>query len=136
MADSFPHRESAPSSTVWLVIFTDLVALMLTFFVMLFSMSSVKVDRWKEMIDALSTTFNPASTTTTEAPTAQYNISSVFRRRAINVGYLSAVLQEKIIRDPVLAESSLVLLEDRVIISLPSRLFFLPGGAKLTKKAG
>lgn len=130
-----PVDRSPRTSTVWLVIFTDLVALLLTFFVMLFAMSNVKVDRWKEMSDALSRTFNPARAETSEAPTAQYNISSVFRRRAINIDYLKAVLQEKLDKDPMLAQSRLVLLEDRVILSLPGDLLFPEGGARLSEKA-
>ena len=47
---------SGPSglSSVWLVIFADLVALLLTFFVMLFSMSNVTVESWQKMVDALN----------------------------------------------------------------------------------
>ena len=56
MADVMPPQAASTGgrkpSSVWLIIFTDLVALLLTFFVMLFSMSNVQIDRWKEMIDA------------------------------------------------------------------------------------
>ncbi len=130
-----PFARSPRTSTVWLVTFTDLIALLLTFFVMLFSMSSVKVDRWKEMTDALSKTLNPARTETEEAPTAQYNISSVFRRRAINIDYLNAVLQEKLDKDPMLGQSRLILLDDLVIISMSGDLLFPAGGAQLSERA-
>jgi chemotaxis protein MotB len=102
---------------------------------MLFSMSSVKLDRWKEMTDALSRTLNPARTESQEVPMAQYNISSVFRRRAINIDYLNAVLQEKLDKDPMLGQSRLVLLDDRVIISLSGDLLFPAGGAQLSESA-
>lgn len=118
------------------MIFTDLVALLLTFFVMLFSMSSVKIDRWTEMIDALTTTLNPARTEETKVPTAKYNISTEFRRAAINLNYLNAVIGEKIIADPFLSQGRLVPFEDRLIISFPGHLLFAPDRAELLAAAG
>ncbi|MBT3305153.1 MAG: chemotaxis protein MotB, partial [Alphaproteobacteria bacterium] len=44
---------------MWLITFTDLVALMLAFFVMLFAMSNVKVSDWQNVIDSLSQTLRP-----------------------------------------------------------------------------
>jgi chemotaxis protein MotB len=124
-----------PPSSVWLIIFTDLVALLLTFFVLLFSMSNVQVDRWKEMIDALSQTLNPAKETVTTIPAAEYNISSIFRRRAINLDYLLAVFEEKVVRNEALKGSKLTLLEDRLVISLPGALLFEPNSAVLKDAA-
>jgi len=119
----------------WLVTFTDLVSLMLTFFVLLFSMSSVQVDRWEEMIDTLSKTLNPNRQESVSTPTAQYNISTVFRRRAINLDYLEAVLADKMHTDEILKEARLFLGEDRLVISLPGDLFFQSGNAVLSEKA-
>ena len=42
------------SSQAWLVTFTDLVALMLTFFVMLFAMSKIEHRQWQNLTDALA----------------------------------------------------------------------------------
>lgn len=119
-----PRISVSQPSAIWLLTFTDLVALLLTFFVMLFAMSNVKIDRWKEMIDTLSQSLNPARSEPTKVPSAQYNISSVSRKRAINLDYLTAVLNQKIERSEVLKNSLIVTLEDRLIISLPgARLF-------------
>ena len=45
-----PELEFPPdvsiTSKAWMVIFTDMVSLLLTYFVMLFAMSNVKVDKW------------------------------------------------------------------------------------------
>ncbi len=122
-------------SNTWLIIFTDMVALLLTFFVMLFSMSNVKFDRWKEMIDALSQTLNPAKEVVTVVPTAEYNIANVFRKRAINLEYLYAVVDTKLKQDQLLKGSPIVYLDDRIIVSLPGQLMFAPGSATLTNQA-
>lgn len=129
------ERQYTESRSIWLITFTDLVALLLTFFVMLFSMSNVKIDRWKEMIDALSLTLNPAKTTTTTVPAAEYNISSAFRRRAINLDYLLAVFEDKIKKDELLSKGQILLLEDRLVISIPGYLLFPPNSAILTEAA-
>lgn len=122
------------SRASWLVIFTDLVALLLTFFVMLFSMSNVQVAKWTEMIDALSQTLNPARTEKSKVPTARYNISTEIRRRAINLDYLNAVIGEKIKDDPLLSQSTMVGLDDRLVISLPGALLFEGKGVVLSEK--
>lgn len=133
--DATPSPSSTPGNAAWLITFTDLVALMLTFFVMLFAMSNVKIDRWNEMTDALSKSLNPARATLSTSPTAQYNISSAFRTRAINLDYLFAVLESKIGNDPTLERSRLTLLEDRLVISLPGEDLFSYGGAALSDDA-
>jgi chemotaxis protein MotB len=133
--DPYNPEPVATSTRGWMVIFTDLVSLMLTFFVLLFSMSHVQVDKWDDMIDALSQTLNPSREKTTTTVSAQYNISTVFRKRAINLDYLTAVLGETIAQEPVLAKSQLVLGDDRLIIVVPGDLLFEPGRAVLSQRA-
>ncbi|MCW9033378.1 MAG: flagellar motor protein MotB [Alphaproteobacteria bacterium] len=133
--DVFGVGERSKSSKAWMVTFTDLVSLMLTFFVLLFSMSSVKVDKWDEMINALSKSLNPQLEERVTQPTAQFNISTVFRKRAINLEYLHAVIEEKLEPGSALSKTELKLLDDRLVISLPGDLFFNPGSAVLSKAA-
>ena len=135
MASDLRVSSSQPSA-IWLLTFTDLVALLLTFFVMLFSMSNVKIDRWKEMIDTLSQSLKPARAEPAKVPSAQYNISSVFRKRAINLDYLTAVLKQKIEHSEVLKNSLIVPLEDRLIISLPGAQLFAATSAAINQDAG
>lgn len=126
-----PHRESK----AWMVTFTDLVSLMLTFFVMLFSMSSVKVDKWDEMIDALSTTLNPTRDPSVITSTTQFNIGTIFRKRAINLDYLASILKETMAADPLLKDAVLMRLADRLVIALPGDLLFQQGRALMTEGA-
>jgi len=130
-----PVDEAQSPSRAWLVIFTDLVSLMLTFFVLLFSMSSVQIDRWKEMVDTLSQSLNPAVEKATTPVSAQYNIATFFRKRAVNLDYLGSVLEDVMRRDPLLARSQFLRLEERLIIALPGDLLFAPGQAGLSDRA-
>ena len=43
----------------WLVTFTDLIALLLAFFVMLYSMSAVVPEPWEKMTNSLVARLNP-----------------------------------------------------------------------------
>ena len=119
----------------WMITFTDLITLMLTFFVLLFSMSNVKVDKWKNMIDALSLSLNPSQTKSAVVSTAKFNISAIFRKRSINLDYLASVLRETINADQFLRRSQLIRLEDRLVIALPGDLVFKPGSAVMTERA-
>ena len=123
------------NSQAWMVTFTDLVSLMLTFFVLLFSMSSIKVDQWETVIDSLTQTLNPSRLQSVAAATAQYNISTIFRKRAIDLGYLNSIISEGIKNDSVLDRAQLVLREEGLIIALPGDLLFQPGSANMTPAA-
>lgn len=126
-------HETPSISKAWMVIFTDLVSLMLTFFVLLFSMSNVQIDRWKEMVDALSSTLNPSTVKEATPISSQYNIATIFRKRAVNLDYLSSVIDEAMGKDPVLAKGILMRLEDRTVIALPGDLMFASGLATMTE---
>ena len=131
--DSAPKTD--PPNMAWMVTFTDLVSLMLTFFVLLFSMSSVKMDEWDAMIDTMTQTLNPGKLTTVAAATAKFNIGTIFRRQATNLDYLSGVLESRIAGDPLLATSHIMLLDDRLVIALPGDLLFPPGQAVMPDEA-
>jgi len=75
----------AVSSRAWMIIFTDLVSLMLTFFVMLFAMTSVKPDRWDETVDSLSRTLSPERPAVSVPATSRFNIATTLRKRAVNL---------------------------------------------------
>jgi len=122
-------------SLAWMVIFADLVSLMLTFFVLLFSMSSLQQDKWDAMIDTLTQTLNPGKIKTVAAATAEFNIGTIFRRQATNLDYLSGVLKASVKDDPLLSNSHIMLLQDRLVIALPGDLLFPPGQATIPHEA-
>lgn len=123
--------EAPAQSRAWLVTFTDLVSLLLTFFVMMFSMSNVKVDQWESMTDALTFSLNPTRVKSEARPTAEFNVSSVFSRRAINLDYLTGVFEKAIAADADLTGARVVRLDDRLIVALPGALLFEPGRAEI-----
>lgn len=127
--------EEAAAERAWLLTFTDLVSLMLTFFVLLFSMSNVKVGDWKNIIDSLSRTLRPELEKVVKAQTATFNIGTIYRRQAIDLNYLTSVIEEGIKDIDALAGTQVMLLEDRLVIALPGDLLFQQGRAEMTEGA-
>ena len=128
-------QAQAAASRAWLLTFTDLVSLMLTFFVLLFSMSNVKLSEWKNIIDSLSRTLAPTPEKSVKAQTATFHIGTVFRKRAIDLDYLTSVITEGITDVEILAGAQVMRLEDRLVITLPGDLLFQPGRASMTEQA-
>lgn len=129
-----PKKPGKPDHA-WMITFADLVSLMLTFFVLLFSMSNVKMDQWDAMIDTLTQTLNPSKLTTVAAATSKFNVGTIFRKRAINLDYLSTVLEESMAQDTLLSQSQLMMLDDRLVIALPGDLLFSTGRAVMSEDA-
>ncbi|HIM20760.1 MAG TPA: chemotaxis protein MotB [Rhodospirillales bacterium] len=133
MADSNAATQEE-TSVGCILIFTDMVALLLSFFVMLFSMSAVPVNEWETTIDILEEALN-LSTEEEKDPTEDYNISSVLLERArTNVNYLLPIIEPKIKQDEIIKDSPIILLDDRIVISLSGDLLFASGKAELTEK--
>jgi len=139
-ADPFlePKPQAASGSSdgwAWMVIFTDLISLMLTFFVLLFSMSNLQLDRWENLIDVLSRTLSPNYQRVEHVVSTRYNVGAFSRERAINLDYLAAVLGESASQNAVLARAELVRREDRLLIVFPGDILFPPDGAVLSDPA-
>ncbi len=117
-----------------MISFADVVSLMLTFFVMLYAMSTLDRQRWAQIADALSRrTYLPVEQVVEEA-TADYSISTVFRKRLVNLDYLHAVLEEQMRLDPAFAALRLRREEDSVVIVLPAAAAFR-GGVEIGPQA-
>ncbi len=132
--DMAPGKRSL--NRAWLITFTDLISLMLTFFVLLFSMSSVKLDNWDMLTDTLSRSLRPVIQ---EAPplfkASRFNISTLVERDAENLDYLASVIEELTSKDELLANSTLTRLDDRLIVGLPGQAMFEEANAVMNGPA-
>lgn len=133
--DMTTDDQKQASEAAWMVTFTDLVSLMLTFFVMLFSMSTLQMDEWDAMTDTLTQSLNPGKLKTIASQTAQFNIDTIFRRQATDLDYLSGVLERGVAEDEILKTAKIMLLDDRLVVALPGDLLFSPGSAEMPEEA-
>lgn len=128
-----------PSDTVgkairqtWMIIFADLLALLLTFFVLIFSMNAIQYEDWKSVVDSLSEELNPDRARTSQEEVAGPESNRVFRPYGIGLDYLLAVLEQNTANDSVLGGSLITRLEDRLIISLPADVVFEGDGTEVS----
>ncbi len=124
--------------TMWLISFTDLISLMLAFFVLMYSMSEPESQRWIRLTKGLAETI-PAARSTATAPSdrpadprAAFNAQAVEVRAAIDLNYLGALLRGQTAANAELAAVEVRREDDRVVIGLPGERMFDPGGAAFT----
>ena len=119
------------SSQAWLVTFTDLVALMLTFFVMLFAMSKIEHRQWQNLTDALAQDLDAVREVPAALVSEQLGIEGVRALAGTDLDYLAALLNQNMAADPRLREGVLGRLDDRLVIALPGDLLFASGSSAL-----
>ena len=128
-----PSAGGQRSSQAWLVTFTDLVALLLTFFVMLFAMSKVEQRKWQNLTDALAQDLNAVREVPTALASEQLGIEGVRVLAGTDLDYLAALLNQNMAADPRLQQGVLGRLDDRLVIALPGDLLFASGSSSLAE---
>ena len=121
-----PEEESS-KTTVWLVSFTDVVALMLTFFVLIFSMSSPAVDTLNEQVSVMQKNSNTEMGAPGYAGSmAQLELSREIKSSALSLSYPESLLQDKLVRiqdeNIRLKELKLIRTKSNLFISVPGTL--------------
>lgn len=108
----------------WLIIFADLLSLMLTFFVLIYSMNAVQYEEWESVVASLSDHLNPSRSKVSEKAWEGREASKVYEPFAISLDYLHAVVEQKTATETLMDGISLHRLEDSLVISIPfSKLF-------------
>lgn len=123
------------SRPVWMVTFTDLIALLLTFFVMLFAANQLQYDRWVALIESLSQSLSPDRGPAAEHPQASENARPYAEERAADLSYLEALLRRKAAALPELAGIRFRRGREGLVLSLPADRMFDGGSALPTATA-
>lgn len=126
--------EAAPKNG-WMIIFADLTALLLTFFVLLLSMSTINTNEWDKVVNALTRNLGENIEADDGDDGANLSVLETFVPKAVDLNYLNGVLTNKLKGDPILSRASLQVSADRMTISLPSDALFKPSSAELTETA-
>jgi len=138
MIDQDPFKTGKEKKTIsetWMVTFGDLLALLLTFFVLMFSMNSVQVSKWQAVVQSLSENLNPERAKIEDKDWEKVETALVEAKSALTLTYLKKVLDDKLQYDPILQRSTVTQLDDRLAISLPSDLIFEKGSSELSEDA-
>ncbi|MGH1455670.1 MAG: OmpA/MotB family protein [Alphaproteobacteria bacterium] len=130
---SIIRNDDDNQSTVplWLVTFTDVMALMLTFFVLLYAMSTPSEESWDDISASLGSHFSKEyARPFNKGSQDVVSIDQIPQSKALDLGYLETLvtrlLEEKEIKGVMVFQNG-----DRLIISLPSELLFESGGANI-----
>lgn len=118
--------EERTRKLIWAMTFADLLALLLTFFVMLYTMASLQGDKWGEVAEALNQRLNPMRQGVIRLPQTEGGPGKAAAARALDLGYVDALLQEKLSRHPDLADSRFARAGNRLLIRLPAAGTALP----------
>lgn len=118
---------------IWLISFTDVMALMLTFFVMLFAMSDTKSKSLADVMSSLKSELNkyygrPLS----QGQVDTINLDRINFDKALNINYLASIFVRLIQENEALDVVSIQVMEDHLILSLPQSLLFAPARAELS----
>jgi chemotaxis protein MotB len=122
-----------PDPHAWLVTFTDLVALMLTFFVMMFAMSSVKTSDWQTLTDSLRERLSTLLDQRVASPTFRLDMPSSDRTPGADLDYISELLRSQLADSQRLNDAVIRRESGRVFVSLPADMLFSSGDYELTE---
>lgn len=119
------------SNMIWLVTFTDIMGLMLTFFVLMFSMTEPKQEVFENLSTAMQTEFNTYYGRTLNAgPEESIDIKRIDYGQALDLRYLQALMGATIDQHDILKKNvSLIPQGDYLVVSLPQDFLFTAGGA-------
>lgn len=136
--------EGAPAKPIWVVTITDLMGLILTFFVLLFTMSENAVHQNKSEIaddqfeEYVKQSSQLVGNTKETGVVDQVELNRIDYNKALDLGYLRDLLGTVLKETPALSRANLF--EDkeggRLIVTLPQDLLFAKGEAKIGETGG
>lgn len=125
-------QELAEQGGVWLITFTDLMALMLTFFVLLFSMVDPQEKQWEEFTGSLAPrngSFEGQSLN--RGPQDAINVARINYSRALDLTYLESLIRTLLAEEKGLEMIMVSTQSDALVLSIPGRQLFEAGQADI-----
>ena len=124
--------EEKGDDMIWLLTFADIMALMLTFFVLMYSMSTIKEEKWEKMTSVINKSFEKMQGDFAQAGNQEtIEIEKLDMSRALALDYLQSLIVKLIEVNPDLEGLVMFLERDRLVISLPAELLFESGKAQV-----
>ena len=122
-------------SDAWLITFTDIIALMLTFFVLLFSMSVPDEGVFNEVAEVRLDANKFMGHQSFAGDTDAVAMSTKVQKAGLDLGYLSTLIEQAGADSPLMKNAEIIHNSDRLVIVLPGNVKFEPGGATLSADA-
>ncbi len=125
----------ARGPNIWLVTFTDLVLLLLTFFVLLFAMSDIDLGRFGAMSRSAGLAGGTQLIGTAPEPSLDYTIPQRQVYPGGELGYLRAVITQSLSNEERFGVITTRLTNEYLVLSVPGALLFAPGSAEVIQPA-
>lgn len=124
-----------PPSTAWMLTVADLFSLMLTFFVLLYSMSVIQREQWDAISESLMQRVKIVVTDEIVAPSDDWQIPRANITYARGLDYLGQVIGTRFAQAEDMEGVLITRHQDRIILSLVSDSMFRPGSAEIRPEA-
>ena len=124
MDKSIQSREDGSANGSWMLTFADLLSLMLTFFVLVFSMSTIHFDSWNDVVETMRDQFDPSYSAIAQRDFDYNQVVAKSSGSGLNLNYLKALVERDINRNLPLAGVNVVRETDRVVVSIPASSLF------------
>lgn len=128
-----PYRQRS-TRNAWMITFADLMALMLTFFVLLFSMSQLQQQKWQSLVESLASNLSATIETKTAKFAVDYQPEAEIIPPGADLDYLEPILREHFAAEPMLARASIDRVEDGLSVSFPDERIFVGSTPELTAR--
>lgn len=120
---------TAGRATPWLITIVDLITLLLSFFVLLFSMSQVEPTRFNEVARSYGDAFAPAKSDNGR------RLPKITAAAGDDLGYLQAVLKAAFASSPALKDIEFRSTPQYLMLTLPVTDLFIPGSGGFAESA-
>lgn len=125
------NMDGQNSRPLWLLTFIDLISLLLAFFIMMFSMSTIKISAWDIFKGSLDNE-KRLEASSFESYKNSTPLDHRSTRYGLNLGYLRSILESSLKKEKALENVVFTYNSNNLIISLPTILIFKKGGTALS----
>lgn len=128
--------QTGSTTSMWLISFTDVMALMLTFFVLLFAMSNPEQEKFDQFKENIQQNFNKfEGEAFNRGSEDSINIERVDFNKALDLKYLQVLIKNLVDENPDLGQITILQNAGTLILSLPEEMLFQSGGAFIKPEA-
>ena len=120
------EKDTPPNSAGWMLTFADLLALLLTFFVLLFSMNSVQSQEWEEVVNTFAEELNPKRPKVTIDNSISVETVKSKIERGLSLEYLEGILRARTANSRILRNVRIGRKFDRLFLTFMGEEIFVP----------
>jgi chemotaxis protein MotB len=112
----------------------DLLALLFSFFVLLFATSQIRAESWRALTAGFQARLAPGAAEAIPVP-PERAAPRTLAPRAVDLDYLHRLLTDKVAQHPILGRAAVRRRADSIALAIPGDLLFRPDSAELSPDA-